>query len=144
MHPTVTSQTLTAMILVHFLCFTLFMYVCASQNATSVCGAVPMVHGSIPRAWRNYSCRTNARIFSTSVNKKDLFLLLLLCRDISLNPGPISFGFANCRSICNKGPLLADIIESNCLDMLAVAETHIMTNDTESFLASLSPAGYSL
>ena len=69
---------------------------------------------------------------------------MLLSVDFSLNPGPVSFGIVNCRSIRHKGPLLADIIESNCLNMLAVVETHIMINDTESFLASLSPAGYSL
>ena len=45
-------------------------------------------------------------------------LLLLLGGDVSLNPGPLTLGVLNARSIRNKGPILANIVASNGLDFL--------------------------
>ena len=52
-------------------------------------------------------------------------LLLLLGGDVSLNPGPLTLGVLNTRSVRNKGPLLADIVASNYLDILCLTETHV-------------------
>ena len=73
---------------------------------------------------------------------KNLLLLLLLCCDVASNPGPTNFGFVNCRSIRNKGPLLQDLIKCSDLDILGLVETHIRPNDTDGLLSSLTPADY--
>ena len=52
-------------------------------------------------------------------------LLLLLCRDVSLNPGPLTLCILNARSVWNKGPLLANIVATNYLDFLYITETHV-------------------
>ena len=33
-------------------------------------------------------------------------LLILMCGDVAMNPGPAMLGLVNARSIWNKGPLL--------------------------------------
>ena len=48
------------------------------------------------------------------------------------------------RSIRNKGPLLADMIASHAFDFLCLTETHIQATDSDSFLRSLTPDGFSL
>ena len=53
-------------------------------------------------------------------------------------------GLVNARSIRNKGPLLADTIASYTFDFLCLTETHIRTTDSDSFLCSLTPDGFSL
>ena len=73
---------------------------------------------------------------------ENLLLLLLLCGDVASNPCPTSFGFVNCRSIRNKGPLLQDLIKRGDLDILGLAETHIRPNDTDGLLSSLTLADY--
>ena len=75
---------------------------------------------------------------------KNLLLLLLLCGDVTVNPGPTNFGFINCRSICNKGPLLHDVIQHSDLDILGLVETHIRPTDTDGLLSSLTPTNYNL
>ena len=49
----------------------------------------------LPRSFRLASFGTNARCFPSSVKSRSLCVLLLLCEDISLNPGPIVVGVAN-------------------------------------------------
>ena len=44
---------------------------------------------------------------------------------MSLNPGPLTLGVLNARSIRNKGPLLADMVATNDPDFLCLTETHI-------------------
>ena len=44
----------------------------------------------------------------------------------------------------NKGLLLADTIASHTFDFLCLTETHICTTDSDSFLCSLTPDGFSL
>ena len=65
-----------------------------------------------------------------------LLLYKLLC--------PINFGFVNCHSIRNKGPLICDTIVSNNLDILALTETRIHICDTDSLLKSVTPPGFQL
>ena len=67
------------------------------------------------------------------VNGKGLVLLLLLGGDVFLNPGPLTLGVLNARSIRNKGPLLANMVATNDLDFLCM-ETHIYPFDSDSFL----------
>ena len=69
-------------------------------------------------------------------------LLLLLSGDVSLNPGPLTLGVVNTRSVRNKGPLLADIVALNDLDILCLTETHVRPSDSDSFLRSITPADY--
>ena len=71
-------------------------------------------------------------------------LLILMCGNVAMNPGPVMLGSVNARSIPNKGPLLADTIASHAFDFLCVTETHIRTTDSDSFLCSLTPDGFSL
>ena len=71
-----------------------------------------------------------------------LATLLLHCGDISLNHGPISFGAVNCRSVRNKGPCINDTVSAHSVDILAVTETHIRLEDTDSLLHSITPTGF--
>ena len=38
--------------------------------------------------------------------------LVLLLGDVTLNPGPMKFGFANCRSMRNKSPTLCEEVKT--------------------------------
>ena len=58
--------------------------------------------------------------------------------------GAVMLGLVNTRSIRNKGHLLADTIASHSFDFLCLTETHIRTTDSDSFLRSLTPDGFSL
>ena len=71
-------------------------------------------------------------------------LLILMCGDVAMNPGPVMLVLVNARSIRNKGPLLADTIASHTFDFLCLTETHILTTDSDIFLCSLTPDGFSL
>ena len=81
---------------------------------------------------------------SCSTKFRGLSILLLLCGDISLNPGPISFGVVNCRSVRNKGPSISDMMSTDSFSILAMTETHIRPSDNDSFLRSITPAGFTL
>ena len=61
-----------------------------------------------------------------------------------MNPGLVMLGSVNARSVQNKGPLLSDTIASHVFDFLCLTETHIRTTDSDSFLHSLTPDGFSL
>ena len=65
--------------------------------------------------------------------------LVLLLGDVALNPGPMKFGFANCRSIRNKGPTLWEEVKTGNFDVF-----HIKALDTPSFLNELTPENFSL
>ena len=80
-------------------------------------------------------------------------LLLLLSGDINLNPGPISvrapinhvrMATINVRSISNKTASFCDIVESKKLDVVAVTETWLSTNETSASLADVTPNGFKL
>ena len=70
--------------------------------------------------------------------------LVLLLGDVALNPGPMKFGFANCRSIRNKGPTLCEEVKTGNFDAFGLTETHIKALDTPSFLSELTPEDFSL
>ena len=72
----------------------------------------------------------NVKNFPSTTKFRGISVLLLLCGDILLNPGPVSFGVIHCRSFRNKGPTIADIVSSQSLDLLVIAETHIRPNNT--------------
>ena len=86
------------------------------------------------RIVKNFSYSGLCRKCSNSVNGRGLMLLLLLTGDVSLNPGPLTLGVVNTRSVRNNGPLLADIVASNGLDILCLTETHVRPYDSDSFL----------
>ena len=71
-------------------------------------------------------------------------LLILMYGDVAMNPGLVMLGLVNARSIRNKGHLLADTKASHAFDLLCLTETHIHTTDSNSFLCSLTPDGFSL
>ena len=81
-------------------------------------------------------------LFPCVAKRHGLATLLLLCGDISLNPGPISFGVVNCRSVRNKGPCIDDAVTVHSVDILAVTETHIRQEETDSLLHSITPTGF--
>ena len=67
-------------------------------------------------------------------------LLLILSGDVRINPGPttslLTGSLINIRSIRNKSVALADFINSNKSDIIAVTETWLRPDDTDSFIAS--------
>ena len=71
-----------------------------------------------------------------------LVTLLLLCGDISLNSGTISFGAVNCRSVRNKLLCFNDTVKVHSVDILAVTETHIHREETDSLLHSITLTGF--
>ena len=71
-------------------------------------------------------------------------LLIIMCGDVAVNPGPVMLGLVNARSIRNKGPLLADTIASHTFYLLCLTETRIRTTDSDSFLHSFTPDEFSL
>ena len=98
----------------------------------------------LPRSFRQASCSRNVHHFPCSMKFRGLSILLLLCGDISLNPGPISFGVVHCRSVRNKGPSILDIMTTDSISILAMTETHIRPSDNDSFLRSITPVGFTL
>ena len=91
------------------------------------------------RVGKNFSYFCLCRKCTSLVNRRGLLLILLLDGDVSLNPGPPTQGVLNARSVRNKGPLLADMVASNDLDLLSLTETHIRPFDSDSFLQSITP-----
>ena len=98
-------------------------------------------HGltSLPRPYRLHSYVMNTHHFPCVTKRHGLATLLLLCGDISLNPGPIAFGAVNCQSVRNKGPCINDTVSAHSVDILAVTETW---EDTDSLLHSISLTGF--
>ena len=94
------------------------------------------------RVAKKFSYSYTCHKILTLVNGRGLMLLLLLDRDVSLNPGPLTLNVLNARAIRNKGPLLADIVASNDLDFLCLTETHIRPFDSDNFLRSITPPDF--
>ena len=96
-------------------------------------------HGltSIPHPYRLHSYVLNTHHFPCVAKCHGLATLLLLCGDISVNPGPISFGAVNCRSVRNN-----DTVSAHSVNILAVTETHICLEDTDSLLHSITRTGF--
>ena len=87
--------------------------------------------------------RTHIVTFCEKASFRQL-ALVLLSGDVALNPGPLKFGFANCRSIRNKGPILCEEIKTRNFDVFGLTETYITALDTPSFLNELTPEDFSL
>ena len=72
-----------------------------------------------------------------------LSLLLLLARDVSLNPGPVApnlrLGTVNARSMRDKAPALSDLVVSKGIDVLGTTETWLTIRETSSDLAEMTP-----
>ena len=111
-----------------------------SQNFTGSGFIIP----SMFRFAKNYSYSSTCHVFPPTVKQSGLMLLILMCGDVAMNPGPVMLCLVNARSIRNKGPLLTDTIASHTSDFLCLTETHIRTTDSDSFLRSLTPDGFSL
>ena len=61
------------------------------------------------------------------------FTLVLLSGDVTLNLGPMKFGFANCQSIRNKGSTLCKEVKTGNVDVFGLTETHIKELTPEDF-----------
>ena len=72
--------------------------------------------------------------------------VLLIIAGIEPNPGPaaIKIGLLNARSTVNKGPLIQDIIINEQLDILAVTETWIVSDDADTTKLDAVPDGYAV
>ena len=112
-----------------------------SQNCEKIDRSIPSIFW-LPVLVRKYCYIGDTKQVPPQLKFKNILLLLLLCGDVASNPGPTNFGFVNCRSIRNKGPLLHDLIKCSDLDILGLVETHIRPNDTDGLLNSLTPADY--
>ena len=55
---------------------------------------------------------------------------------MSLNPGPLTLGILNARSVRNNGPLLAEMVASNDLDFYA-SRKHIFVPLIQTAFCSL-------
>ena len=130
------------MYLVRCLVFISLFLISTSDHKVQVKGC--FVGSVLPRSFRLASSVTNARCFPSSVKSRSLCVLLLLCGDISLNPGPIVMGVANCRSVRNKAPMISDVVFNHSLDILSLVETHIRPTDTDCLLQSITPPSYKL
>ena len=93
---------------------------------------------SMLRIAKNHSYSSSCHVFPPTIKQSGLMLLILMCGDVAM------LGSVNARSIWNKGPLLSDTIGSHTFDFLCLTETHIRTTDSDSFLRSLTPDGFSL
>ena len=87
--------------------------------------------------------RTHRVTFCEKVSFRQL-ALVLPSGDVALNPGPLKFGSATCRSIRNKGPILCEEIKTGNFDVFGLTETHIKALDTPSLLNELTPEDFSL
>ena len=113
------------------------------QNCKKVDRSIPSIF-LLPVVVLKYCYLGNSKQVPPQLKLKSLLLLLLLCGNVAVNPGQTNFGFLNCRSICNKIPLLHDIIQCSDLDILGLVETHIRPTNTDGLLKSLTPLNYNL
>ena len=130
------------MYLIRCLVLIILFLISTSDHKVQVKGC--FVGSVLPRSFRLASFGTYARCFPSSVKSRSLCVFLLLCGDISLNPGPIVMGVANCRSVRNKGPMISDAVFNHSLDILSLVETHIRHTDTDCLLQSITPPSYKL
>ena len=116
-----------------------------SQNCEKVVRSIPSVFW-LPVLVLKY-CYLTKQV-PLQLKLKNLLILLLLCGDVTSNPGPTNFGFVNCRSIDPivvhryKDPLLHNLIQCRDLEILDLVDTHIRPTDTDSLLNSLTPTKF--
>jgi hypothetical protein len=70
--------------------------------------------------------------------------LLLLMGNVEPNPGPqmINFGLMNARSSVNKAALIHDVISYHRLDIVAVTETGMLSDNSAAIKQDIAPVGY--
>ena len=101
---------------------------------------VPYIYPKFPM----YVSVCNHRVSHHKMVSLSQLSLILMSGDVAANPGPLRFGFAICRSIGNKGPLLADEVKSGRYDVFGLIKTLIKPHDTPFFLQVLTPDDFSL
>ena len=134
-----------AALLIYFLCVGFsqnWLNADKGQNCEKVYRSIPSIF-RLPVVVCIYCYLGKSKQVPPQFKLKNL-LLILLCGDVAVNPGPTNFGFVNCRSIRNKGPLLHYLIQGGDLDILGLVETHIRPTDTDGLLNSPTPANYNL
>ena len=78
-----------------------------------------------------------------------LSVILLLAGDLSINHGPEILHNMHCvtsklRYVRHKLAALSDLIISKHTNIMAIRETWLSKEDTESYLADITPPGFSL
>ena len=72
------------------------------------------------------------RAKSYATCSSSLVALLLLISGVESNPGPaIRFGSLNAHSVVRRGPLIQDLIGTHGLEALAVCESWIVNDNTD-------------
>ena len=75
-------------------------------------------------------------------------ILLLLAGDVELNPGPsaLTFTHLNIRSIRSfeKSSSLHNYLADHLTDILSLNETWLQPTDSDNFISSLAPSGFSI
>ena len=141
-----TMLVIKTTLLVCFLCVSFsgnWLNADKGQNCEKMDRSIPSIFRH-PVVVRKYCYLGNSKQIPPQLKLKNLLLLLLLCGDVAAIPGPTNFGFVNCRSIHNKGPLLHNLIQRSDLDIMGLVETHIRPTDTDGLLNSLTPLNYNL
>jgi exonuclease III len=94
---------------------------------------------------------TSPRYTNHKVNSCSLVILLILCGDIHLNPGPCTnntFNICtlNIRSLLNplKFTAISDLAESRHIDLFALTETWITSSSTTAEILNATPPGFTL
>ena len=139
----------------HLLHFAIYLIltcirVCDSSESTMHSGHPVIIESGIHPCADNINCSYLAfqghcrRVTHSFWNVSPWTSLpLALSGDISLNPGPASRSLIGCllniRSIRNKSASFLEFIKDN---NIAVTETWLRSEDTESFISSITPPGY--
>ena len=89
----------------------------------------------LPQSFRQSSYYRNANLFPCISTFRGLSVLLLLCGDMSLNPGTISFGVLSCCSVRN----ISNIMSTHSVKLLTITGTHIRLTNHGSLPCSMIP-----
>ena len=92
---------------------------------------------SMLRIAKNYPFCSTCHVFTPTVKQSGLMLLILMCGDVAMNPGPVMLGLVNARSIQNKCPRLADTLISS----VSLKHIFVLLIQIVSFVHSI-PMGY--
>ena len=89
-----------------------------------------------------YRPRTHHSRFSA------LIALLLLIGNVEPNPSPlyqsmINFGLMNVRLAVNKTALIHDVIRDHHLDLIAITETWMFSDQPDAVARDIAPTGFS-
>ena len=96
----------------------------------------------LPQSFRQPSWCRNVNQLPSIAKFRGLSVLLLLCGDISLNPGAISFGVVNLLE--TRDPVLQTLCFTHSLKLLAMTKTHICATGNHHLLCSITLLGFKL